>query len=179
MIGRRPLLRAAATACGMGAFGALGLLGGCGFALRSATALPFERMLLEGAPTSTTIGQEVRRQLGGRVQFVANRDQAQVVLAVEIARREKLVTGLTSAGLVRELLLRLRFRFRLSTAQGQVLIESTELVLQRDLSTTETAALAKAREEDEIFRILERDMVLQMIRRFEALSGRPTAAAGR
>ena len=182
---RRSVLQAALAASGMGALRSLGLTGaasaglvGCGFALRSATTLSFERVLIEGAPASTSIGQELRRQLGGRVRFVDDRAQAQAVLSVEAAAREKLVTGLTSTGLVRELLLRLRFRFRLTTPQGQTLIESTELVLQRDLSTNETAALAKAREEDEIFRILERDVVLQMIRRFEAVSARlnPTAA---
>ena len=182
MVDRRALLRAAGVAARAGAgvgllapMGLVGLLGGCGFALRSATALPFEKIFLEGASETTSIGQELRRQLAGRVQFVREREQAQVVLSVELARREKLVTGLTSAGLVRELLLRLRVRFRLATSRGRVLIDSTELVLQRDMSTTETAALAKAREEDEIFRFMERDVVLQMIRRFEATS-LPTSA---
>ena len=73
--------------------------------------------------------------------------------------------------------MRLRLRFSLSTAQGRVLIEPTDLVLQRDLSTNESAALAKAREEEEIFRVLERDMVLQIIRRLEAVVLPPESGA--
>jgi LPS-assembly lipoprotein len=124
---------------------------------------------LVGASPQTPLGQELRRQLGGRVQLLEPPAPVQVVLRVDGAQREKIVTGLTSAGLVRELVLRLRVRFSLATAQGRSLIEPTDLVLQRDLSTNESAALAKAREEEEIFRVLERDVVLQIIRRLEAV----------
>ncbi|MBU6195158.1 MAG: hypothetical protein KGP02_09730 [Burkholderiales bacterium] len=177
---RRAALRRLAGATGLvGGWGAqvawpaLGstavLLGGCGFKLRGATALGFSRLQLVGAPPSTPLGRELRQQLGGRVQLLEPPAPVQVVLRLESAQREKIVTGLTSAGLVRELVLRLRLRFSLSTAQGRVLIEPTDLILQRDLSTNESAALAKAREEEEIFRVLERDMVLQIVRRLEAV----------
>ena len=151
------------------------LLGGCGLRLRGATALPFSRMAITGAPASSPIGQELRRQFGGRVQIVETASRAEVVLHVESAQREKTVSGLTATGLVRELVLRLRFRFRIGASDGSTLIDSTELVLQRDMATNETAALAKAREEDEIFRVLERDAVLQLARRLEALK-LPTVA---
>lgn len=151
------------------ALGAAPVLAACGFKLRGATALSFARLQLIGAPPQSSLGQELRRQLGGIVQLVEQPAQAQVVLKLEGAQREKLVTGLTSAGLVRELVLRLRLRFSLATPQGRVLIDGTDLVLQRDMSTNESAALAKAREEEEIFRVLERDAVLQMVRRLEAV----------
>ena len=38
------------------------------------------------------------------------------------------------------------------------------------MATNESAALAKAREEEEIFRVLERDVALQIVRRLEAVS---------
>ncbi len=160
---------------GLGAAGLL-VLGGCGFKLRGATSLAFSRLQLVGASPQTPLGQELRRQLGGRVQLLEPPAPVQVVLRVDGAQREKIVTGLTSAGLVRELVLRLRVRFALATAQGRSLIEPTDLVLQRDLSTNESAALAKAREEEEIFRVLERDVVLQIIRRLEAVVLPPTDA---
>lgn len=159
-----PVVAAAVAASAAGAS-----LSGCGFKLRGATSLDFSRLQLVGAAPQTPLGQELRRQLGGRVQLLEPPAAVQVVLRVEGAQREKIVTGLTSAGLVRELVLRLRVRFSLATAQGRLLIEPTDLILQRDLSTNETAALAKAREEEEIFRVLERDVVLQMIRRLEAV----------
>jgi LPS-assembly lipoprotein len=162
--------------------GAAAALGGCGFALRGATALDFSRLQLVGVSPASPLGQELRRQLGGRVQLVDSAAQADVVLTFEGAQREKGVTGLTAAGLVRELALRLRIRFSLATAQGRVLIGPTDLLLQRDMATNESAALAKAREEDEIFRVLERDMVLQIVRRLESVrlapSATPAARAG-
>jgi LPS-assembly lipoprotein len=161
---RRRALHVALRACA-----AAVALSGCGFKLRTATALGFSRLQLVGAGPQTPLGQELRRQLGGRVQLLEPPAAVEVVLRVEGAQREKIVTGLTSAGLVRELVLRLRIRFSMATAQGRLLIEPTELILQRDLSTNETAALAKAREEEEIFRVLERDVVLQLIRRLEAV----------
>ncbi|NBQ91696.1 MAG: hypothetical protein EBS47_08145 [Betaproteobacteria bacterium] len=142
---------------------------GCGFKLRGAASMGFSRLQLVGASAQTPLGRELRRQLGGRVQLLEPPAPVQVVLRVESAQREKIVTGLTTAGLVRELVLRLRVRFSLSTAQGRMLIEPLDLILQRDLSTNESAALAKAREEEEIFRVLERDVVLQIIRRLEAV----------
>jgi len=148
---------------------ALGL-SACGFSLRGATAMDFSRLHVVGASPQSSLGQELRRQLGGRVQLTEAPAQAEVVLKLEGAQREKVVTGLTATGLVRELVLRQRLRFSLTTPQGRLVIPPTDLVLQRDMATNESAALAKAREEEEIFRVLERDMVLQMVRRLEAAS---------
>ena len=150
-------------------------LGGCGFKLRGATALAFSRLFLAGPTLNSSMAQELRRQLGGRVQLVDTAAQAQVVLRLEGAQREKVVTGLTATGLVRELVLRLRVRFSLATPQGRMLIDTTDLVLQRDMATNESAALAKAREEEEIFRVLERDVALQITRRLEAVVLPPAA----
>lgn len=164
--------RIAAGAAG----GSLAMMAGCGFKLRGTTALGFSRLHLVGAVPQTSLGQQMRLQLAGIVQLVDQPSQAQVVLRLETAQRERLVTGLTSSGLVRELVLRLRLRFSLATPQGRMLIDGTDLVLQRDMSTNESAALAKAREEEEIFRVLERDAVLQIVRRLEAVV-LPDAAA--
>lgn len=176
---RRRLLRAVGTAVAWGStVSAAALVSGCGFTLRSAAALPFDRLMVEGVAPNSLLGQELRRQFGDRVRFVTQRSEAQAVLSIEAANREKLVTGLTSTALVREMVLRLRFRFRLSAPDGRILIDSTELLLQRDLSTNETVALAKAREEEEIFRVLERDAVLQMIRRLESPQARQLVRGG-
>ena len=49
---------------------------------------------------------------------------------------------------MRELQLRLRFDFRAHTPAGRELIPRAELLLARDMSYSETAALAKEYEED-------------------------------
>jgi LPS-assembly lipoprotein len=93
----------------------------------------------------------------------------QVVLLVIQDQRERVVSGQTNAGQVRELTLRGRFKFRLSTPAGKFLIEDTELMLERDISYSETLALAKAAEEASIFRDMDSDLVQQVLRRLAAV----------
>ena len=100
--------------------------------------------------------------------MVERPEQAELVLHIDRAFRDRLVTGQTSSGLVRELLLRLRVSFRLSTPQGRDVL-SADVMRQRDLSTNESVALAKAREEEEIFTVLEREVAQQWVRMMEAL----------
>ena len=66
----------------------------------------------------------------------------------------------TSAAQVRELQLRVKFSFRAHTPAGRELIPRAELLLARDLSYSETAALAKEYEEAELFREMQSDVVL-------------------
>ena len=75
----------------------------------------------------------------------------------------------TAAGQVRELQLRVRLGFRLSTPKGKLLIEPTELLLERDLSYSESAALAKEQEETQLFRAMQSDIVQQVLRRLSAV----------
>jgi len=79
------------------------------------------------------------------------------------------VVGSTAAGQVREFQLRTRFRFRLSTPAGKVLIEDSEILLQRDISYSETLALSKADEEAALYRDMQTDIVQQLLRRLAAV----------
>ena len=63
-----------------------------------------------------------------------------------------------------------RFRFRLATAQGAQLLDETELLLERDISYTETAALAKEAEEALQYRDMQRDITQQVMRRLAAVT---------
>ena len=85
-------------------------------------------------------------------------------------RRERSVAAITSAGQVRELQLRLRVRVRADSADGRVLMPPVELRLSRDLSTTESATLAKRQEEAELYREMQSDVVDQLLRRLAALN---------
>ena len=95
--------------------------------------------------------------------------QAQVVLKVLGEQREKVVVGVYSSGQVREFQLRLRVRFRLDTPQGRELIDDAEIVQQRDISYSETAALAKETEEALLFRDMQSDIAQQIQRRLAAV----------
>lgn len=162
VVARRTLLLAALTAG----------LTGCGFTLRGAPRFAFSSLRLEGGE-STAVTGELRRALEGvgvrvftpSAASVPQAGAAQVVLTVLADQRERAVVGQTAAGQVRELQLRTRFRFRLTTPQDRVLLEDTELLLVRDISFTEAAVLAKEAEEALIFRSLQSDVVQQVMRR--------------
>ena len=70
---------------------------------------------------------------------------------------------------MRELQLRTRFTFRLRTVTDKDLIEDVELLLERDLSFSETAVLSKDAEEALLFRDMASDVVQQVVRRMAAV----------
>ena len=150
----------------------LGALSACGFELRRPPQLPFSRLALRGFKPGSPLEQELRRQLSSSVntRMVDELGQADAVLEVHRDQREKVVVASTAAGQVRELQLRVRFRFRLRTPADHVLIPSTELLLSRDMSYNESAALAKEQEEALLFRAMDSDIVAQVLRRLAAVA---------
>ena len=147
---------------------ALGLattLPGCGFALRQTPALPFKRMALAGFDARSPLAAELRERLAPGVQVVDVPGQAEVVLQALLDKRERSVVASTAAGQVRELQLRVRLEFQLTSPGGRMLIAPTELLLRRDMSYSETAALGKAQEEAELMAAMQGDIVQQVLRR--------------
>ena len=74
-----------------------------------------------------------------------------------------------SAQWLRELVLRQRFRYSLSTPSGKWVIEETELVLERNITYSESDALSKAGEEQLMFNDMQSDAAQQVLRRLSAL----------
>ncbi|MFO1266285.1 MAG: hypothetical protein U1F67_05470 [Rubrivivax sp.] len=70
---------------------------------------------------------------------------------------------------MREVQLRLRFEFRVATPSGRELIPKVALLLTRDMSYSETFALAKEQEENELFRDMQADVVMQVMRRLASI----------
>lgn len=155
---------------------ALGLLGlatlaGCGFELRRAPELRFRSIALAGFAPKSPLAEELRSTLSASptTTVVEAAPQAQVILESLADGREKSVVASTAFGEVRELQLRSRFNFRLRTPQGRELIPPTEILLSRDMSYRETAALAKEQEEAALYRSMQNDIVAQVMRRLAAV----------
>lgn len=152
--------------------GASLLLTACGFQLRQAPDFAFSSIYV-GAAANSTLGKELKRSIAasGNVAVVEQGpvDRAQVVLDLLSDQREKVVVGLNASGQVREFQLRTRLKFRLRTPQGKELIPETEMLQQRDISYTESAALAKEAEENLLFRDMQTDLVQQLMRRLAAV----------
>lgn len=155
------------------ALGALGAaaLAGCGFELRRAPELRFSSLALAGFKPKSTLADELRRQIGtSTTTIVADSPaQAQVVLEALTDAREKSVVASTAFGQVRELQLRSRFGFRLRTPAGRELIPATEILLSRDMSYSESAALAKEQEEEALYRSMQNDIAAQVLRRLASV----------
>ena len=152
-------------------------LGGCGFELRRTPPLPFARIALVGFDSRSPLAAELRAALQQQVQIAPSPAQADVVLQVLRDLREKSVVASTAAGQVREIQLRLKLEFRLSTAGGRELIPATELMLSRDMSYSETFALAKSQEVAELYAAMQTDVVQQTLRRLARASLAATAGA--
>jgi LPS-assembly lipoprotein len=156
---RRALIACATTAA----------LAGCGFQLRGAVQLPFSRIALAGFPARSPLAAELRRTLAAQVQVVEPGARPDLVLHAITDRREKVVVASTAASQVREFQLRVRLEFRIVTPGGRELVPATEMLLTRDMSYSESFALAKEQEEATLYRAMQSDIVAQLMRRLAQL----------
>lgn len=152
-----------------------GALAGCGFALRQAPRFAFSSLQMVGS-TGTPVARSLARELpaaGVRVVTAArpstDTSVADVVLTILVDQRERVVVGQLANGQVRELELRYRFRFSLANAAGRVLLEEDEILLERDISFSETAVLAKTAEEHAMFNDMQGDVTQQVMRRLASV----------
>ncbi len=153
-----------------GLLGAASLLAGCGFRLRRSAALPFRTLYTGFAPTSA-IGAEFRRlvRVAEDTELVDDPKKAEARLEVLREQREREVVAFSTTGRPREYQLRLRFVFRVVDAQSRELLPSTELVLSRDITSTDIEVVAKQQEEELLFRDMQSDLVQQLLRRLAAI----------
>ncbi len=154
----------------LGVTAAVGLAG-CGFELRRAPEMRFQRVQLSGFGPKSPLALELRQSIDASpdTRVVDSAAQAQVVLEALADSRERSVVAYTSTGLVREVQLRARLSFRLRSASGKELIAPTEILQTRELSYNEGIALAKQYEEAFQFKAMQTDIVTQVIRRLAAV----------
>lgn len=144
---------------------------GCGFELRRAPRFPFRSVYLSGFKPGSPLAAELRRgiQASDTTRVVESAGEAEVMFEALADTREQNVAATTAAGQVRELQLRTRLSFRLTTPAGKQLIAPTEIVLSRDMSYRESAALAKEQEAALLYRAMQSDIAQQVMRRLAAV----------
>jgi LPS-assembly lipoprotein len=142
---------------------------GCGFALRGTPSLPFRTVAMTGFAPRSPLGTELRHRLEQGAEVLDAPARAEAVLQALNDSREKTVVATTSTGQVREVQLRVRFKFLLSTPGGKLLLPASELLLTRDMNYLESAALAKEQEEITLYRAMDADIAGQVLRRLSAL----------
>lgn len=161
MLGRRTLLLSLTAT-----------LAGCGFALRRPAELPFSRIVIAGFKPQSPMAEALRRSLPRSVTVVEQPKDADVVLMALEDRFDKTVAASTAAGQVREFRLRVMLRFRLDHPDGTPQLPEQTLELTRDMSYSETAALAKQTEEAVLVREMRMDLAQQLLHMLAA-TGRP------
>lgn len=146
-------------------------LAGCGFELRRAPDLRFRSIQLSGFKPRSPMADELRLSINSSSTTVVvdTLAQAQVVLEALDEVREKVVVASNTSGQVTELQLRARFSFRLRSTMARELIPRTDIVLTRDMSYSESAALGKEQEEKFLYRAMQTDIVSQVMRRLASV----------
>ena len=150
-------------------FGLALLAAGCGFHLRGEANYPFETVYLN-SPSSLPITTDLRRALdtSGSAKLVPAADKAQVVLDVNSVDDEKHILSLSSGGKVFEYLLTKRVVFRVHDSEGNDWLPTSEIIVRRTYTYSDTEALAKEYEEQRLWREMQSDAVQQVVRRLQA-----------
>ena len=131
--------------------------------------MSFTRIALQGFEPRSPLAEDLRRALRDVAEVVASAQQAQVVLVATQERTDRSIVASTATGQVREMQLRLQFGFRVATPAGATLAAPVQLVLARDMTFSETAALAKELEEAQQLREMRLDIVGQVLRRLASV----------
>lgn len=167
---RRSWLRIFFVAAVLGITGAALLsVSGCGFKVRGFDlGLPFKKIAIQGTQEVT---REVRRFVSGQpsIKIVEKSTEAEVVLIVVSQNLERSVVAFSSAGRPREIQLRMRVAYRITDGFGIELTAPQEISQTRDISVSESEALAMTSAEDFMRNDMTRDIAQQLIRRLRAV----------
>jgi LPS-assembly lipoprotein len=147
----------------------------CGFHLRGEASYAFETLYLN-SPETAPITTDLKRSLegAGSARLVSAASQAQVVLDVSSVEDNKHILSLTQGGKVFEFLLTKRILFRVHDVEGNDWLPTSEIVIRRTYTYSDTEALAKVYEEQRLWRDMQTDAVQQIVRRLQGAK-KPTA----
>ena len=143
----------------------------CGFHLRGQiSSLPFDSIYVT-APSGHTIGIEVERaiRVGTNAKVVNKPEKADAILQILSAVNEKSILSLSAGGRVREFQLGYRVSARLLDTNGSEIAPFEEISLTRVLPFLDAQVLAKAAEEDMLYKDMQADAIQQIIRRIAAI----------
>jgi len=156
---RRRLLRAAPLLA----------LAGCGFQLKGEASLHFDSIALTGFEPRSPLEKELRTVLERSVTVKEAPAQAQVVFQALSEQRIRRAVAFSASGQVRDIQLRLVFRYRAQTPSERELIPDSRIELYREMTFIESQALGKQQEADDVFREMQSDVVQQLVLRLSTV----------
>ena len=145
------------------------LAAGCGFQLRRLDGVPFARVYVD-APPGSAVAQRVRALLTANKQtrLADTAAAADAVLKLSGEARSKTILSLSGAGRVTEYRLGLSLTYVIADRDEHML--ATELVeLTRDMTYDDSQLLAKGAEEQLLYRDMDDNAALRIVRRLQSL----------
>jgi LPS-assembly lipoprotein len=142
---------------------------GCGFKIRGADlGLPFQRVAIQG---DGGVANEIRQTLAGQsnLKIVQKSVDAQVVLVVMSQSVDRTIVAFSSAGRPREIQLRMRVMTRVTDGFAVELSPPQEIIQTRDITVSESEALAMTSAETFMTNDMQQDLAQQVIRRLRAI----------
>jgi LPS-assembly lipoprotein len=144
-------------------------LSACGFALKGASApLPFASVQLQ-APANSLLVADVIAKLSNKGVALNTQSTAAVPrIALLNEARDKTVASTTTTGRVREFKLNQRVTVQVYGGAGQTWLEPVTLVQSRDFAYNDSQILAKELEEQALYKDMQQELVLAIMRRLDA-----------
>ncbi len=164
---RRTWIRALIIAAVLGL--AAVLMSGCGFKIRGFDlGIPFKTIVIQG---DSGVANEIRQMLYGqpKVKIVQKSVEAEAVLMIMAQTVDRTVVAFSSSGRPREIQLRMRVSYRVTDGFAVELSSPQELTQTRDITVSETEALAMTSAENFMIEDMQRDLAQQIIRRLRAV----------
>jgi len=141
----------------------------CGFHLRGEAHYAFDTLFLS-APPALPITIDLKRSLTGigSAKLVDKAPDAQVVLDIVSVEDTKQILSLSGGGKVSEFLLIKRVLVRVHDNEGNDWLPTSEVLVRRSYTYSDTEALAKEAQEQRLWREMQTDAVQQIVRRLQA-----------
>jgi LPS-assembly lipoprotein len=144
-------------------------LAGCGFELRRVADLQFQSIALTGFAPRSPLAQDLRAALERTVTVKDSPAQAQVVFQALRDERTRKAVVFTASGQVRDIQLRMLLRYRAQTPSQRELIADADILQIRELTYIESKTLGKEQEEQDLWREMQSDVVLQVMLRLSTV----------
>lgn len=141
---------------------------GCGFKLRRFEGIPFASLYID-APHGGAVAERIRSALTSSKQtrLAASAGEAEAVLVLGQETRSKVILSLSGAGRVTEYRLGLQLTYRVNDKDGRTLAAPEVIELTRDITYDDTQVLAKAAEEQLLYRDMEDGATRWILRRLQ------------
>ena len=147
------------------------LVAGCGFQLRRLDGMPFTSLYIDTS-SGGVVAQRVRSLLASNktTRLVATAEEAEAVLKLGQEERSKIILSLSGAGRVTEYRLGLKLTYSVGGKDGRVWAAAETIELSRDLTYDDTLLLAKGTEEQLLYRDMEDNAALRIMRRLQSIN---------